>query len=48
MQANFAIWLGDMIKAHCTWALDQAESLIKIASYDVRIFWCNVKIFWYS
>lgn len=48
MEATFAIWLGDMIDAHYRWARDQAVSLIKIASYDARIFWCNVKIFWYS
>jgi hypothetical protein len=48
MEAAFANWIVNMTIIHCQWARDQAVSLLKIASYDLRIMWCDVKIFWYS
>jgi len=48
MEAAFANWVVDMIDAHYRWARDQAISLAKIAYYDLRILWCDIRIFVYS
>lgn len=48
MEAAFTNWVVDMIVIHYKWARDQAISLLKIASYNLQILWCDVKMFWYS
>lgn len=48
LQAAFCNWMCDMVDIHYRWARDQAVSLVKIAGYDLGIFWCNIKIVWYS
>ena len=48
MQAAFAGWIVDMIDIHYRYYRDQLKTLARIAWIDLRILWCNVKIFWYS
>lgn len=44
----FADWLSTTVELHVNYWIDQAISISKIGVIDARIFWCDVKIFWYS
>lgn len=46
--AQFPEWLAQMIEIHVDYVKDQSVSLLKIAVLDAKIFWCDVKIFFYS
>lgn len=48
MQVAFANWIVDMIDIHYRYARDQLHTLVELAWVEVQLWWCDIKIAWYS